>query len=92
MSQPLYSRNIHRKSQKENNKNDFIFIFLVFSVLQLDTIWKSREDVKTIKRSIKSVSLYIKLCLPKRGSGGINLQLEGQDEERREKNVELTIP
>lgn len=92
MSQPLYSRNIHRKSQKENNNNDFIFIFLVFSVLQLDTIWKSREDVKTIKRSIKSVSLYIKLCLPKRGSGGINLQLEGQDEERREKNVELTIP
>ena len=56
MSQPLYSRNIHRKSQKENNNNDFIFIFLVFSVLQLDTIWKSREDVKTIKRSIKSVS------------------------------------
>ena len=92
MSQPLYSRNIHRKSQKENNNKDFIFIFLVFSVLQLDTIWKSREDVKTIKRSIKSVSLYIKLCLPKRGSGGINLQLEGQDEERREKNVELTIP
>ena len=92
MSQPLYSRNIHRKSQKENNNNDFIFIFLVFSVLQLDTIWKSREDVKTIKRSIKSVSLYIKLCLPKRGSGGINLQLEGQDKERREKNVELTIP
>lgn len=92
MSQPLYSRNIHRKSQKENNNNDFIFIFLVFSVLQLDTIWKSREDVKTIKRSIKSVSLYIKLCLPKRGGGGINLQLEGQDEERREKNVELTIP
>ena len=92
MSQPLYSRNMHRKSQKENNNNDFIFIFLVFSVLQLDTIWKSREDVKTIKRSIKSVSLYIKLCLPKRGSGGINLQLEGQDEERREKNVELTIP
>lgn len=92
MSQPLYSRNIHRKSQKENNNNDFIFIFLVFSVLQLDTIWKSREDFKTIKRSIKSVSLYIKLCLPKRGSGGINLQLEGQDEERREKNVELTIP
>ena len=55
-------------------------------------MWKCREDVKTIKRSIKSVSLYIKLCLLKRGSGGINLQLEGQDEERREKNVELTIP
>ena len=69
-----------------------LFLFFFFSVLQLDTIWKSREDVKTIKRSIKSVSLYIKLCLPKRGSGGINLQLEGQDEERREKNVELTIP